>query len=452
MSVSSVIRKSQLEGNSRLDPEYYQPKYLAIKRKLSISPRLAELSKRITDFGAYSQMNFVQYTNNGIRFLRNQDIKELFIDDSGSVFISNETYNKLTLKLDNYDIITPRVGTLGNAAIVLKEHIPASANQNLAQIKPNISKIDPFYLTIFLCSYYGRKQFERYATGNVQPWLNLLQIKSLKVFVPDDEEQRKIRKLAIDSFEENKKSNLLYAQAENLLLEELGLADLKPRGELYYTVNLKDTRQVHRLDAEYFQPKYAYLLQKLQRFKVTILGEIASLKKGIEVGSEAYQEQGIPFIRVSDLSKQGVNRDDPKLISDELYQELKINYQPKKGEILLTKDATPGIAYVLEDEIKGIIAGGVVRLKIKYDIDRQYLALVISSVVGQEQITRDGGGSVITHWKPEQIKSLLIPVLDKSIQQKLSGLVRRSHEARRRAGELLAQAKHQVEQLIEKSA
>lgn len=113
------------------------------------------------------------------------------------------------------------------------------------------------------------------------------------------------------------------------------------------------------------------------------------------------------------------------------------------------KDATPGIAYVLKEPIEGIIAGGIVRLKIKEDIEAEYLALCINSVIGQMQIERDAGGSVIVHWKPEQIKNLIVPILPKPTQQKIADLVRQSHEAHKRANELLERAKKKVEELIE---
>jgi len=62
---------------------------------------------------------------------------------------------------------------------------------------------------------------------------------------------------------------------------------------------------------------------------------------------------------------------------------------------------------------------------------------------------RDSGGSVITHWRPEQIKNLLIPLLPLETQLKIASLVQRSHEARRRAKELLEEAKRKVEEAIE---
>lgn len=79
----------------------------------------------------------------------------------------------------------------------------------------------------------------------------------------------------------------------------------------------------------------------------------------------------------------------------------------------------------------------------------EYLALCINSIVGQMQIERDAGGSIIAHWKPEQIKRLQIPILPIPIQQKIAELVRQSHESRKKAKELLEQAKRRVDDMIE---
>jgi restriction endonuclease S subunit len=65
------------------------------------------------------------------------------------------------------------------------------------------------------------------------------------------------------------------------------------------------------------------------------------------------------------------------------------------------------------------------------------------------QIERDGGGSVIIHWKPEQVKKLKIPILPPKTQQKIASLVQQSHEARKKAKELLEKAKRAVEIAVE---
>jgi restriction endonuclease S subunit len=252
------------------------------------------------------------------------------------------------------------------------------------------------------------------------------------------------------ALQELKNSKIIYSQAEDLLLEELGLKDHKPIEELSYIVKLSDVKSAHRADAEYYQPKYEKIIEKIKKQNVKLLGDLVSLRKGFEPGSDEYQNKGKLFIRVSNISKHGLIDKDQKYLGIELYQRLRKDFEPKIGEILLTKDATPGIAYVLKESIEGIIAGGILRLKVKEDIAGEYLALYINSIIGQMQIERDAGGSVISHWKPEQIKKLQVPISFKSTQQKIADLVLQSHQARREAKELLEKAKREVEEFIEK--
>jgi restriction endonuclease S subunit len=89
-------------------------------------------------------------------------------------------------------------------------------------------------------------------------------------------------------------------------------------------------------------------------------------------------------------------------------------------------------------------------LRLKEVIEAEYLAPCINSSIGQMQIERDAGGSVISHWKPEQIKKLQVPISSKSTQQKIADLVRQSHQAHKKAKDLFEKAKREVEEFIEK--
>jgi restriction endonuclease S subunit len=235
-----------------------------------------------------------------------------------------------------------------------------------------------------------------------------------------------------------------------LLLEELGLSDFNIEDEIYNIVNLSEAKESNRVDAEYFQEKYDKLIEKIKKHKAKKLSDLVSIKKGIEPGSEEYQDDGKPFIRVSNISKFGINNNNQKYLTDEFYQKLKNDFEPQMDEILLTKDATPGIAWAVKENTEGIIAGGILRLKIKSEIEPEYLTLALNSVIGQMQTERDTGGSIIIHWRPEQIKNCLIPILPKSTQQKIADLIRASHQARKEAKELLQKAKRKVEEEIEK--
>lgn len=211
------------------------------------------------------------------------------------------------------------------------------------------------------------------------------------------------------------------------------------------------------MDAEYFNPAYRRMLNSLKdRAELKSLSKmLIKFRKGTEVGSENYKESGKPFIRVSNLSKEGIKEkgEDQKFISNELYGELKDTYEPQVGDFILSKDATPGIAYVVKEPIEGILASGIIRVDVKEeDIQKEYLALRINSIVGQYQVEKDGGGSVITHWRPDQIKRIQIPVLPTNVQCEIESLIQKSHEKRNNGEKLLEEAKNKVEKTIEESS
>ena len=448
MITYSIIQKSQLEGALRLDAEYYQPEYLDVISKLK-----SQNTKPLNDFlkllYRYPTFYNLQYYDEGVLVLKGEDItSEGFIQNQSQDFISQEDAKRFSKTILNEgDLIFSVRGYVGKVGIVDSKYRGSIISANL--IRAVIKDISPYFLWVFLNSEYGIKQVDRAKMITAQETIIADDIKNFLVPVVADVKQRAIENLAKQAIEEVRNSEILYSQAENLLLEELGLEDFKGEGDLSYIVNLSEVKSAHRADAEYFQPKYEKIISNL-KCQMAKLGDLVSIKKGIEIGSEQYQEEGKLFLRVSNLSKQGLIEKNQKYLSEELYQKLKKDFEPKIGEILLTKDATPGIAYVLKESIEGIIASGILRLKLISDIEPEYLALVINSVIGQIQVERDTGGSVIVHWRPDQIKNCLIPLLPKSTQQKIADLVRRSYQVRQKAKQLLEDAKNKVEALIDK--
>jgi restriction endonuclease S subunit len=127
------------------------------------------------------------------------------------------------------------------------------------------------------------------------------------------------------------------------------------------------------------------------------------------------------------------------------------NHQPKKGEILFSKDATPGLAYFLNEEPpKMIPSGGILRLKPKDKrVKPSYLTLVLNSLIVQEQIDRDVGGSVILHWRPDQVEKTLIPILEDDKQDIIQQKIAESFSLRKQSKHMLECAKKAVEMAIE---
>ena len=65
------------------------------------------------------------------------------------------------------------------------------------------------------------------------------------------------------------------------------------------------------------------------------------------------------------------------------------------------------------------------------------------------QAERNAGGSIIQHWKPSEIEDVIIPIVDKDIQNKISDKVRQSFGFRKESQILLGRAIILVEIAIE---
>ena len=359
--------------------------------------------------------------------------------------------NKTIKKIKDGDIVITKVGSPCFASIVYGLGEVALSRTVLGAYQ--IKGIDPFYLIVFLRSKYGFEQLIRERELTIQYQLTLERVGRILTYKPSDDFQKIIRQLFIKSQDLYINEVEQYQKAEQLLLSELGLLDWKPKHELAFVKNFSDTEQAERFDAEYFQPKYEEIIEAVKKYKGGFdeLGNLVKIKKSVEPGSEAYQENGVPFVRVSNLSKFELSTNNQQFISEELYEDLK-SHQPKKGEILLSKDATPGMAYFLnEEQQKMIVSCGILRLKIdNKQVLPEYLTLALNSVIVQKQIERDAGGSIINHWRPDQVKATLIPVLKENKQKEIKELIEKSFSDRKLSKSLLEIAKQGVEMAIEK--
>ncbi|MDX9782804.1 MAG: hypothetical protein RBT35_07480 [Bacteroidales bacterium] len=119
---------------------------------------------------------------------------------------------------------------------------------------------------------------------------------------------------------------------------------------------------------------------------------------------------------------------------------------------MLSKDATPGIAYYLKDEPESMIpSAGILRLKVKEEkLCPEYLTLVLNSDIVQKQIERDAGGSIINHWLVDKVKNTLIPLMPPIKQNKIAETINESFCNRKISEQLLDIAKCGVEMAIEK--
>ena len=452
---NSVVAYSKLleHPEFRIDAECYTPYHMAVERSIIRKgfKRIQDHAISVINFGAYSLCNYIEFLDTGKPFLVTEDIKNNVIETNKLHYISDEVHLLLHKShcIKGQVLLTMAGAYLGQAA-VFNEEFECSSNQAIAKITLKSNSINPYYLSTFLNCKHGQSQIERFKTGTGQPNLNLGLIKLIKVVNASDKFQNKIDQSINTALSLRQQGVSIYHQAQTLLLSELGLTEWQPKQRLAFVENYSDTQRAERIDAEYFQPKYEEIVHAIKSYTGgwDRLGNLVTMEKCVEVGSKEYLNEGIPFVRVSNLSPFEITEE--KYISEDLYSDIQ-KHQPEQSEILFSKDATPGIAYYLREQPpKMIPSSGILRLKSKTDkLNNEYLTLVLNSILTKEQVNRDVGGSVILHWRPDQVQETVIPILPTEKQDQIQQKVTESFNLRKQSKHLLECAKRAVEMAIE---
>ena len=351
-------------------------------------------------------------------------------------------------KILNNDVVFSYTGEY-RRALVMQEIQQFQLGPNICRIRPINKLINPYFLSVFLNSKIGQIILDKEKTLSAQPTVAMSRIRKIPLPIFPDTFQSQIESIVKSAHAKLEESKSLYSQAEDLLLGELGLKDWRPKNTFHTTKKFSDFAQSGRLDAEYYQPKYDDLFERLSCLNCKRLGKIVSIKKSFDPGSDAYQETGIPFIRVSDISKDGIEKTELHLSPIDFdIPELK----PKKDTILFSKDGSIGIAYKVQSDLNVFTSGALLHLvTTDSSILPDYLTLVLNSVVVKLQAERDSNGAIIQHWKPSDIENVIIPILPEQIQTKIASLIQQSFECKAQSKQLLEDAKRMVEEEIEKN-
>lgn len=445
------INKHELENEFTIGAEYYGKKYVesisVVKRQANTMP-LGQMWILATD-GDHGSPD---YQESGVLYLLSECVKDGYIETAKCRYITEEKNRELKRScLHPGDIVVTKTGVYFGKSAVIPESIPEAntiAHVGKITLKP---QYNPYYVSTFLNCKYGYYQLRRRGIKATCPEIKLVEFPD--IIVP---EFSKGLYSAIESTVQT--ANALYDEAgnvinqsEQMLMRILGMSQITDTA-----VSIKNFSEsfmkTGRLDSEYYQPKFDALFDTIKKFSNKQLGGndgIVSIKKSIEPGSDAYKDEGIPFVRVSDVSKYGITA--PEIyLSYDVVENVDALY-PKKDTILFSKDGSVGIAYKLERDEDIITSGALLHLTVRNtsEILPDYLTLVLNSPVVQMQAERDSNGAIIQHWKPSEIEKVIIPVLDIDKQKELSELVRKSFTLRRQSKQLLEYAKQAVEMTIE---
>ena len=257
----------------------------------------------------------------------------------------------------------------------------------------------------------------------------------------------RIEKIYKEGLDQLEISKALYSRAEDLLLDDLGLKDFKLEEMLSYVVNLSDVKSAHRADAEYFQPKYERLVKSLGNDRRPLKAIAIRKTKKVQI----LAENEYKYIEISDIDVGSAEVVFNIVKGSDLPANAKIKIEG--GELIVSKvRPTRGAVGIIPDDWdKSFVASGAFSILVVLSPMREYLQVVLRSVVGRLQLEKPTTGTSYPTVTDEDIEELIIPIISESKQQQIANLVLQSHQAHKKAKELLGKAKREVEELIEKN-
>ena len=241
-------------------------------------------------------------------------------------------------------------------------------------LRDNGGVFDKRFLYYYLSSPSTYQKFKNMAVGGVVNNLNSDMVRGVTVPVPKMEEQIEIVQ-TLDNV-----SNLIFLRKQQLAkLDELGKA------------------------------RFVEMFSSCQH--IASMNELCSIITDGTHQPPKFQDNGIPFIFVSNLVNNTVTYNAEKFISEETYGELYKRTPIEIGDLLLSTVGSYGhVAVVVEDK-KFLFQRHIAYLKPKHEIANSfYLHAALLSPDGQRQIEEKVKGIAQKTLNLSEIKTILIPL------------------------------------------
>lgn len=449
LEVSVLNSKDFLKDNFdfRLDAEYF------LKSNLKQLETLTKVGyKKVADFGyvtdgIHTSIDYSEDSN--INLFSATTPRENYFDLSRQAFISKVAHeqNPRTVLKEN-DIIISTVGTIGNCAVVNKTVLPANSDRHVGIIRLENDEFLPRYVSTFLLTKFGRFQTWRESTGNVQLNLFLYRIRTLKIANLSKQFQSSIEQLILLNDEKREHSKQTYTQAENLLLQEIGLQDFTPSQEAVNIKSFKESFGISgRLDAEYYQVKYDDYLALIKSYS----NGFEKLETACNLKDSNYnpnENSTYKYIELSNIGKTG----DITGCTEEKGKELPSRARRKvnTNDVIISsiEGSLQSCAVVSEQYNNALCSTGFYVIN-SDKLNCETLLVLFKSEPMQNILKQNCSGTILTAINKTEFQNILIPLIKKSVQEQIANLVSESFRLKTESEQLLETAKKTVEIAIE---
>ncbi|MDD9194252.1 restriction endonuclease subunit S [Aliivibrio sp. S3MY1] len=334
------------------------------------------------------------FSEEGIPFLRVQNIKNSTVSLDDVLFIDQNTHDALERsKIKAGDLLVTIAGTIGRVAVVPEAFPEANCNQAVAIIRFDKSKFDIRFLLHWLGSDEAIRQISgKKVTGTISN-LSLSQIKELEIPLPPLEEQKRLAAI-------------------------LDKAD----------AICQKRKQAIELADEFLRSVFLDMFGDIRQVVESTVEELAENRKGSmrtgPFGSQLlhseFTQSGVSVLGIDNAVKNSFEWGKERFISQEKYSELS-RYTVLPGDVLITIMGTCGRCAVVPQDIplaintKHLCCITLDKSKCLPEFLHSYF---LYHPIARRYLEKNTKGAIMSGLNMGIIKAMPIPVFPLSMQKK----------------------------------
>jgi hypothetical protein len=451
------------ETDLRLDVPFYRPSLVKYLQRIDNHPAGVEpirnLAIKVVDGPFGTQLKAEEYVEIGIPLIRVSDVRTGKIAKEGLVFITPEKQADLSRSkvLPNDVVLTKAGAILGYAAVFPEELVEGNITSHSVLIRC-YSKVLPQYLAYFLRSAPGQRQVYRWGNKATRPELNTQEVKRIHVPILSIDQQRTVISVMAEGEQRRDSLNVearkLLESIDNYLLAELGITlPPEPVNTIANRIFTAQRRELSgwRFDPYYFGDKFHALEHALEYglYPATSLGQLClSINNGIDCRD--FIDGGVPYAKVADVKPFAV---DLGLAQTVPHAAVPDRGFVKKGDLLLTRKGTFGVAALVETDTTFAISSEVFRMGLDGGkVLGPFLVSVLNSSICQEQFDRQKIGAIMGSLTQVSLRRIRVPLpplaKQKEIQRVVEGIRHQASSLRKQAETELENAKRRIEAML----
>lgn len=389
------------EIDERLDPAFYLNIMLLNKNIVSkagypISTFKQKVSMQRGRFG-HRPRNDPRYYDGTYPFIQTGNVVKASTTNEKIEF--TQTLNELGLStsrlFDEKVVVITIAANIGYSAIL---DYPACFPDSLVALTAKDNSISIEYLNEYI--RFIREYIENLAPQAAQKNINLKQMSKLPIIVPDMNTQKLIvsimEKAYTEKIQKEKEAQDLLESIDKYLLQELDIKVPKTKeSTLKNRIFMNSFYDVFngRLDPNFYNGVVQFN-EAIYKGKFPVIDMhrlISSITNGVEIRN--YSERGFRYLRVSDMSKNGIVDNNIRFVD---IPNIPPKIQLTLDDLLISRSGSLGLVNVVTEEIeKSVLSSHIFRVRVLKSIDKWYLQEFLRSTLGQYQIFKLNNGGII---------------------------------------------------------